>query len=42
LLASGVLNDKGQTTSIYTDKPESIKVYVGNGAWVKQADSTHA
>lgn len=41
LLAKGTLNNDGQTLPIYTDKPENITVYFGDGEWIKQADASY-
>jgi uncharacterized protein (DUF2345 family) len=42
MLAKGVLNDQGETSAIYTDKPEKVRVFIGDGTWAKHSDSKGA
>ncbi|WP_168224845.1 DUF2345 domain-containing protein [Rhodoferax aquaticus] len=42
LLAQGFLDSKGNTPPIYSDKPETVRVVLGDGPWGKSADVKHA
>lgn len=41
LLAQGQLDAHGNTRPIYTDKPQVIRIALGDGAWIRSADANH-
>jgi len=41
LLAQGRLDTHGNTQPIYTDRPEKIRIALGDGAWIRSADANH-
>ncbi len=41
LLAQGRLDAQGNTQAIYTDRPEKIRIALGDGAWIRSADADH-
>lgn len=41
LLAQGRLDAHGNTQPIYTDRPEKIRIALGDGAWIRSADANH-
>jgi hypothetical protein len=41
LLAQGFLDTKGNTTSVYSDKSETVHFVFGDGQWGKSTDVKH-
>lgn len=41
LVARGHLDDKGSTQHIYTDEPGKLRLVIGDGKWLKIADTNH-